>query len=287
MNNNGIIDLGTNLKNLIDKAKSTDDFERIFKEIKKLHYDAARTKYLNKMAEKLKLSKTAVQNDFKKYLLKSDNSKSVSKTTYREDERRHARITLQFPNLLDFVILQIENAGYVGEVINILLLYLAFTSRLLDEAISVVVKGSSSTGKSALVKNVLNLFPEDVRMEYTSITTQSLFYLRDRTLSHKILVIFELHGAKNADYPIRSSLSEGVLKLLVTVKNPDTGQFEAEEINIPAEGLSYVETTTSSKIHPENQTRLFDIYMDESPEQTQRVLLSKAKNYDHVQIKKK
>jgi len=286
MNNNEINDLESNLKNLIEKAKFITDIDTVFKEIRSHPYDAGRTKYLNKLAEKLKLNKKDIQNDFKKYLAKSVNTKKVSKTTYTENERRHARIISQYPNLLDFVILQIGNAGYVGEIINILLLYLAFTSRLFDEAISVVVKGSSSTGKSALVKNVLKLFPDDTRMEFTSITTQSLFYLKDKSLSHKILVIFESHGAKNADYQIRSSLSEGELKLLVTIKNPDSGVYEAEEINIPAEGLSYAETTTSSKIHPENQTRMFDIYMDESPEQTQRVLLSKAKNYDHVQIKK-
>jgi len=284
-------------KELIENAKKTfethiqeeTNSEIILKELSKVEKLIVKEQITKGLANQLKISPDTVRKQlsiiFKKDLEGEKESKD-NKEVFTDEELEKAKQILESPNLLKQVLKQVRRNGYVGELINIAHLYLSFTSRLFDEAISNVVKGDSASGKSFLVKAVLNLFPKSEYHEFTAITPQSLFYLKDITLSHKVMVIFESHGSEKADYSIRSSLSEGELKLLVPQKNPETNSFETKEISIPANGLSYVETTTKSQLHTENQTRLFDLYLDQSEKQTKKILFAKTKIIDKEQVEK-
>lgn len=263
--------------------------EIILKELSKIKKPIIKAQYIKQLATDLKIPVKDVNQHLKeleqrKEEVGSSNNSEESIDNFTDEEIEKANELLRDKNLFDRIITHIENNGYVGEANNKKVLYLAFTSRLLDEAISCVVKGDSSSGKSSLVKAVLCLFPESVYKEFTSISPQALYYMKDLDLSHKVLIIFEANGSEKADYPIRSSISEGELRLLVTQKNQSTGKFESNEIVIPAKGLSYVETTTRSKLNPENQTRLFDLYTDCSEEQTRKILKSKSKIIDKDKI---
>jgi predicted ATPase with chaperone activity len=56
-----------------------------------------------------------------------------------------------------------ETLGYVGEETNKKLMYLAATSRLLDDPISILILSESGSGKSYLVDTIKKLMPpEDV-----------------------------------------------------------------------------------------------------------------------------
>jgi len=166
--------------------------------------------------------------------------------------------------------------GLVGEEINRKVLYLAFTSRkLIEEAISCVVKGASSAGKSTLVRTVLKLFPEEDILSYSFLTPKALVHF-NKDLSHKILFVQEYPGSMSADYSIRTTLTERELSIALPIKDEATGDFTTTEKRVPAVGLSFVQTTTKESLNPENQTRVFDLYVDESEEQTRRVLQAKA-----------
>lgn len=52
-----------------------------------------------------------------------------------------------------------------------------------------VVVSSSAAGKSSLMDAVLNLMPEEERIQYSTMTGQSLYYLGETSLQHKILEI--------------------------------------------------------------------------------------------------
>jgi len=285
-------------RKLVENARDTFELhieegtgtEIILKEIAKLNKPIIKEQVIKKLAIKLKVPTETVRKELKS-IEQRDNkanrdAEDDKEEIYTQEEIEKAKRILQSSDLLEQVLKQIRKNGYVGEIINITLLYLSFTSRLFDEAISNVIKGDSATGKSSLIKTVLNLFPKSVYYEFTAITQQALFYLCDMTLSHKIMIIFESHGSEKADYPIRSMLSERELRLLVTLKNPETGLFESREIIIPAHGLSYTESTTKSKIHNENQTRLFDLYLDQSEKQTREILLAKTRLIDKNEVEK-
>lgn len=53
--------------------------------------------------------------------------------------------------------------------------YLAATSRKLDKPLVVLIQSSSAAGKSSLIDAVLNLMPEEERIRYSVMTSQSLY----------------------------------------------------------------------------------------------------------------
>lgn len=187
-----------------------------------------------------------------------------------EEEKRQAEELLQSPDILGSFIEATEKIGHVGEEVNKKYLYLACTSRKLHRPISTVVKGESSSGKSFLVDTVTAFFPADDIYQYTKITANVLYYT-NKNLKHKMLIITEGSGSEESDYPIRSFISEGSLRVSCTVKNPDTGYFEEMDKVVPGP-IGYIETTTKTAIHAENATRVFDIYVDESEQQTKLIL---------------
>ena len=54
------------------------------------------------------------------------------------------------------------------------------------------------------------------------------------------------------------------------IKDPASGRIKTQVFEIlgPA---AFLETTTETRIHPENATRCFEVWCDESEEQTRRI----------------
>ena len=103
--------------------------------------------------------------------------------------------------------------GLVGEDSNALLIYLAVTSRLLDNPVSVAVKGPSSGGKSWTVERVLQFFPEPAYHALSAMSERALVYSQE-PLRHRMLVIYEAAGMTGdfTSYLVRSLLSEGCVR---------------------------------------------------------------------------
>ncbi len=195
-----------------------------------------------------------------------------------EEEKQTAEKILKSPTLLFDILQMVKKLGVVGEEKNVLLHYIIFTSRKLKNPLSATVKGDSSSGKSYTLLTTIKLFPKSAYIDLTDATPQSFFYCEEDHFKHKIIVIFEKHGGERADYAIRTLQSEGKLKIQVTIKNPDTGQFEAQTIE--KEGpTGFVTTTTASYIHAENDTRNISMFPDQSSEQTSRVYESVDARY--------
>jgi hypothetical protein len=101
----------------------------------------------------------------------------------------------------------------VGEETNKLLGYLAAVSRKLEEPLAVVVQSSSAAGKTSLMEAVLAFMPAEERVKYSAMTGQSLFYMGETNLKHKILAIVEEQGAERASYALKLLQSEGELTI--------------------------------------------------------------------------
>lgn len=203
---------------------------------------------------------------------KTDPSKCTSdetveeKPAFTDEEKQNAIRLLENPNLIGRLSQITDELGFVGEVDNIVVVYLALTSRILTRPISLIVKGDSSGGKSFLVETVARLFPKSEILMFTTVTPKALYHRTDG-LSHKALIIFERHGAEESDYSIRSLQSEGKLMISMPVKDPETGQWTSIDKEVPGP-VAYIETTTATHLHQENETRCFEIFIDDSPEQT-------------------
>ncbi|MFH1893744.1 MAG: toprim domain-containing protein [Candidatus Zixiibacteriota bacterium] len=199
------------------------------------------------------------------------------KEVFTDDEKARAQKLLEDPRLLERLLDDLEAIGCIGEDDNKLIVCLTLVSRVLDEPISLIVKGESSGRKSHIVEKVAQFFPREEILDFTTISPKALFH-RQEPLSHKALIVYERPGGEDADYSIRSLQSEKKLKISITVKNPATGDFEAHDKEIPGP-VAYIETTTQTHIHLENETRCFEIFIDESEEQTKRIHRSQREAY--------
>jgi hypothetical protein len=186
------------------------------------------------------------------------------------EEREAALALLRDPKLLDRILADFEKCGTVGEETNKLLAYLAAVSRKLDEPLAIIIQSTSAAGKTALMDAVLALVPEEDRVKYSAMTGQSLFYLGDMNLKHKILAIVEEEGALKASYALKLLQSEGELTIASTGKDPNTGRMVTQEYRVEGP-VMIVMTTTSIEISEELQNRCIVLTVDESREQTRAI----------------
>ncbi len=156
-----------------------------------------------------------------------------------------------------------------------MLLYLACTSRLLDKPLAVLVQASSSAGKSYLIDLVSSLIPDEAKVLASQMSAQSLFYLPNGFLSHKVVVCGERSRRTDDDVSeqtraLREMLSSGQLTKLVAVSDPKGG-FRTLYVVQPGP-IAYMESTTLSQVFDEDRNRMVMLRLDESPEQTRRIL---------------
>jgi hypothetical protein len=169
--------------------------------------------------------------------------------------------------------------GLVDERRIAKLAYLALTSRLLDRPVSIAVKGPSSGGKSFTVESVLRFFPDEAFYALTAMSDRALAYSTE-PLKHRHLVIYEVAGM-NSDFPnylIRSLLSEGHLRYETVEKTADGLISRFIEREGPT-GL--IVTTTSLRLHPENETRMLSLTVSDTQEQTAAVFRALASGGTH------
>ena len=102
---------------------------------------------------------------------------------------------LKDPRLMERILEDFARCGVVGEETNKKVAYLAAVSRQLDAPLAVIVQSSSAAGKSSLMEAVLAFVPEEQRVQYSAMTGQSLFYMGETDLKHKVLAIVEEEGA--------------------------------------------------------------------------------------------
>ncbi|ODS22420.1 hypothetical protein AB835_14230 [Candidatus Endobugula sertula] len=160
--------------------------------------------------------------------------------------------------------------GIVGEDTNVLTGYLAAVSRKLDKPLAVMIQSSSAAGKSSLMDAVLNLIPSEERVQYSAMTGQSLFYMGETNLKHKILAIAEEEGASNASYALKLLQSEGEVTIASTGKDDQSGQLVTREYRVEGPVMLFL-TTTAIDIDEELLNRCLVLTVNETREQTQRI----------------
>lgn len=213
-----------------------------------------------------------IESQFAKEKAELTNSKAgkVKSPALTEKDRTEAMQLMGDPHILKRVNDALNQMGVVGEVGNRLMIYLGFTSRILENPINIVMKGESSSGKSYTAQNVMKLIPPESVVFVTKLTPQALFHYGEYELQYKVLYINEIQGSEQADYAIRSAQSEGDLVLSMPFKDPTTGEISTMEKRVKAP-IQFFLTTTFTDIHAENETRNFSLFTDDTPDQTRLI----------------
>ncbi|PHM75352.1 CHC2 zinc finger domain-containing protein [Xenorhabdus cabanillasii] len=186
------------------------------------------------------------------------------------EERRAALALLTDPTLTARITADLAACGVVGESTNLLAGYLAAVSRKLPRPLAVLIQSSSAAGKSSLMEAVLNLIPEEERIQYSAMTGQSLFYLGETNLQHKILAIAEEEGVRQAAYALKLLQSDGELTMASTGKDEATGNLVTKSYTVKGPVMLML-TTTAIDVDEELLNRCLVLTVNESREQTEAI----------------
>jgi hypothetical protein len=217
-----------------------------------------------------------------------DSAVPVSRfmNTSREAEKAKAwensKYLAKSPQILDLFSKALRDLGVVGEVRNAKTLYLCLVSRFLARPVSLAIKGPSSGGKSFVTEQVLRFFPKSAFHSLTAMSERALVYT-EADLSHKFLVLFEAAGVSNefTSYLLRSLLSEGRLSYEFVEKTSEG----IKPRRIDKEGpTGLLVTTTAIQLHPENETRLLSLLVEDSQSHTREVLRAMAREPQEIDL---
>ncbi len=268
--------LGTDALKISLRLKVGDHFHLDSIDLAK---DGERRRFIERAAEETGLHADLLKRDVGRLLLAVEQAQAelarpaetgAPLVVLSPEERAEALAWLTAPDLVGRLRGAFRQAGIIGEENNVLLVYLAGVSRLLDRPLAVIVQSPSAAGKSMLMDSALAFFPEESRIKYSAMTGQSLYYLGETNLKHKILAIVEEAGAEKASYALKLLQSEGELTIASTGKDPATGRMETQEYHVEGPVMIML-TTTAIDLDEELQNRCLTLAVDDSPEQTARI----------------
>jgi hypothetical protein len=245
-----------------------------------LYAAKSRGLFIRQAAFELSLKEEVIKRDLGKVLLKCESlqaaqlkqtqDKAEQENALDEVARGEALALLKSPDLLQRILDDFNRCGVVGEETNKLTGYLACVSRKLDKPLAVIIQSTSAAGKSSLMDAVLNLMPEEERVQYSAMTGQSLFYMGETNLKNKILAIAEEEGAENASYALKLLQSEGELTIASTGKDETSGNLVTKQYRVEGPVMLFL-TTTAIDIDEELMNRCLVLTVNESREQTQAI----------------
>jgi len=253
-----------------------------------LYLAKSRRTFANQCANRFGLQAAKVDDDLlaiidvvekirQENLAKKENEKD-NPQPMTTSERNEALNLLKDPFFLNRIAKDLDICGYVGEERAKKLCYLSAFSRITARPLSVIIRSSSAAGKSELMEKVAELMPPEEMEYFSRITPQALYYMEKDQLRNKLVIIDERSGSEEADYPLRTLQSKNKLSLAVVIKDPASGKSRTEtlELNGPC---AIWESTTDAEINSENASRCFEVWLDESCEQTQKIHLAQRNEF--------
>lgn len=246
-----------------------------------LYAARSRSAFVRQATVELGLSEEAMKRELGAVLLKlealqdelltqANERKGAKAPVLSVDEEAQALDLLRSPDLAGRIVADLHALGVVGEDLNLLAAYLAAVSRKLDAPLAVLIQSTSAAGKSALMDAVLQLVPEEERIRYSAMTGQSLFYLGETNLQHKILAIAEEEGVRQAAYALKLLQSDGELTIASTAKDEATGNLATRQYTVKGPVMLML-TTTAIDVDEELLNRCLVLSVNESKEQTRAI----------------
>ena len=261
-----------------------------------IQHSTARIKYRNKLdlyehrqvervsreaSEKLTLRSDLLQIDLEHL---TDQLESYREECYGESEttppKTHllspaeaqaARAFLSKPGLLKRLNALIGQAGVVGEETSRLFLFVIATSYKMEATLHALIQGSSGSGKTHLLAKVSGLVPEESVYHFTRVTEGSFYNYGAYDLKNKLICLEDLDGMEE-----KAQLAFRELQSREMLSTSTTGQDEKGNIRsyqkVVYGPMASLACTTKGEVYEDNMGRVFLIAVDESSEQTQRVI---------------
>jgi len=185
---------------------------------------------------------------------------------------------LKQDNLLQQINKLIEQSGIVGEANSRLLLFIIASSYKTKSPLHAIVQGSSGSGKTHLISKIADIIPQEDVLRFTRITESSLYNWGEYELVNKLLVIEDLDGLKEeAMFAMRELISNQRLSSSVSIKDKK-GNIKSTKKEVKGV-FSSLSATTKGEIYEDNMSRSFLLAVDESQDQTDKII-----NYQNKRI---
>lgn len=178
---------------------------------------------------------------------------------------------LSKPNLIQRFNGLIGKAGVVGEENNRVFLFCIAASCGMPDTLHALIQGSSGSGKTHLLVKISSFIPDEDVKRFTRVTESSFYNYGMYDLKNKLICLEDLDGMKEeAQLAFRELQSREMLSSSTTGQD-EKGNNRAYE-KIVYGPIASMACTTKGEIYEDNMNRCFLIAVDETKEQTQRII---------------
>lgn len=181
------------------------------------------------------------------------------------------RELLSGPDLIERLNQLIGQSGMVGEKTNRLFLFIIATSFKMPDTMHALIQGSTGSGKTHLLERISRLIPQEDVKRFTRVTDSSFYNYGAYDLQNKLICLEDLDGMKEeAQLAFRELQSREMLSTSTTGQD-DKGNLRSYE-KVVYGPIASLACTTRGEIYEDNMSRCFVIAVDETMEQTSRVI---------------
>jgi energy-coupling factor transporter ATP-binding protein EcfA2 len=264
------------IEHLETKAKSRNKLD--------LYEDKQTETVARKAAEKLDLRADLIENDLSRLTDLLDNYRESMASAGENESQQQSHITisrqtetncitfLKQPNLLQRINDLIGQSGVVGEENNRIFLFGIASSYRMEETLHALIQGSSGSGKTHLLATIMDFMPPEDTISLTRVTESSFYNYGQYELQNKLIGMEDYDGLEEkAELAFRELQSKGMISSSTSGKNEQTGEITGyvKTVYGPIASLS---ATTKGEIYEDNMSRCFLVAVDESHEQTLRII---------------
>lgn len=246
-----------------------------------LYEDKQVERLCKEVAEKLQLRKDLLEADLYKLtdLLETHIEKQLQQSSPEQPviqvltvkERNELESFAKKPKLIKRLNELLGQTGIVGEERNRIFLLVIAISHKMPETLHALIQGSSGSGKTRLLKQISDCMPKESVTKLTRLSDKVLYNFPEHYFMNRLLCLEDIDGlSEEAEFAFRELQSNGELNSATSIKL-ESGQITSGQKTVKGP-IASLACTTRGEIYEDNMSRVFLIAVDESAEQTKRII---------------
>lgn len=246
-----------------------------------LYEDKQVERLCKEVAEKLQLRKDLLEADLYKLtdLLEQHIEKELHQNKGEEKalqvltvkERQELEGFAKKEKLIKRLNELLGQTGIVGEERNRIFLLIIAISHKMPETLHALIQGSSGSGKTRLLKQISDCIPKENVTKLTRLSDKVLYNFPENYFVNRLLCLEDIDGlSEEAEFAFRELQSNGELNSATSIKL-ENGQITSGQKTVKGP-IASLACTTRGEIYEDNMSRVFLIAVDESTEQTKRII---------------
>jgi DNA primase len=188
-----------------------------------------------------------------------------------ERERKEVEDFLKSPELVGRIGKLLGESGIAGEENNRIFLWIIAVSYKMGEPLHGLIQGSSGSGKTRLLRQISDCMPPERVVRLTRVSERGFYNYPENYLKNKLISLEDVDGlGEEASFAFRELQSNGELNSATSLKL-ESGRIVSGQKKVKGP-IASLACTTQGEIYEDNMSRVFLIAVDESREQTERII---------------